>query len=839
MTETKDKKSETAEDKSADDNKGKKTLSLSGKGTLSLKGGLGGGGALSRPNVTQGRSGAHVAVEVRRKRAPGQTAALSESEEHSEFSGLTKEERDARAQALRKAISEGEHKSSLPERHETRNEKYARKPNAPSSAQAQHQKNLEELQRLEEEEKRLAAEAAAIRAEKGVSTNRGKGSEEESEESYRDRLKKAAKQNVKRAADQRRGGRITVTQALNNDYERDRGPSLAAQKRAREKARLAAQPFQEPTQKQVREIIVPEIITVAELANRMAEPGREVVKTLMNLGIMASTSQSIDADTAELVIGEFGHKIRRVTEGDVELGLEGIEDDETNLKPRPPVVTIMGHVDHGKTSLLDALRQTDVVAGEAGGITQHIGAYQIKDSAGNKITFIDTPGHAAFTEMRARGANVTDIVIIVVAADDSIMPQTIEAINHAKAANVPVIIAINKIDLPAADPAKVKTELLQHEIVVEDMSGDVQCVEISAKQKINLDKLEEAILLQAEMLELKANPDREAHGVIVETRLEVGRGPVATALIQNGTLRIGDVFVAGAEWGKVRALINDRGENLKKAIPGQPVEILGIDATPEAGDLLIVVEDESRAREIAQYRQNKKREAQAAISIKGRTTLEDLIAKKEAGEKTVLPVLIKADVHGSVEAIVGSLKKMVEDNEGIDVRFLHMGVGGITESDVTLAKASGGLIIGFNVRAGAQAREQAQQNGVDIRYYNVIYNVIDDAKAILSGMLAPKEREEYIGQARIKEVFNISKVGKIAGCEVVTGMVKRGAKVRLLRDDVVIHEGFLKTLKRFKDEVKDVKEGMECGMAFETYDDLKEGDIIECFEIIEEEQIVT
>ncbi|HBR70093.1 MAG TPA: translation initiation factor IF-2, partial [Rhodospirillaceae bacterium] len=475
----------------------------------------------------------------------------------------------------------------------------------------------------------------------------------------------------------------------------------------------------------------------------------------------------------------------------------------------------------------------------AGGITQHIGAYQVTMKSGDKITFLDTPGHAAFTEMRARGAHVTDIVVIVVAANDSIMPQTIEAISHAKAAEVPIIIAINKIDLHDANPAKVKQDLLQHEIVVEEMGGDTLCLEVSAKKKINLDKLEETILLQSEVLELRANPNRPGQGVVIESKLEKGRGPVATVLIQNGTLRIGDVFVAGAESGKVRALINDRGQNIQQAIPGQPVEVLGLGAAPDAGDSFIVVKDESRAREISLYRNRKKKEAQAAKAVQGRTTMDQLVERRSEGEKTILPVLIKADVHGSIEAIAGSLAKVTEENPDIVVQVLHSGVGGITESDVTLARASKALIIGFNVRANAQARSLAQRDGVNIRYYNVIYNVVDDAKALLTGMLAPIEREQYLGQAKILQVFHISKVGKVAGCMVEMGNVKRGAKVRLLRDNVVILDGgTLKTLKRHQDEVKEVKEGMECGMAFENYDDLKEGDVIECYEIVAEARTI-
>ncbi len=822
-----------AKDKKQDDDKkddGKKTLSL-GKGTLSLKGNVG------APKSSSGSAGVTVEVKNRKRAAPAPSSNQSQSQQSAE-ERLTSQERQARIKALQEAQqSGGERKSSLPDR--VAPSKPVIRPELEENTKTQgseesaRDKELAEMMRIEEEERKAQEEQR-----RASTSHKAAPSSDDEATSYRDKIKQAAKKQKPKPADRFTSGRITVNQALNRDYERDRGPSLAAQKRAREKARMAASQDQQESKKVVREVIVPETMTVQELANRMAEPGGEVVKALMKLGVMATINQAIDADTAELIIDEFGHKIKRVTDADVEIGLEGDEDNEKDLVSRPPIVTIMGHVDHGKTSLLDALRTTDVVSGEAGGITQHIGAYQVSMESGQKITFLDTPGHAAFTEMRARGANVTDICIIVVAADDSVMPQTIEAINHAKAAEVPVIIAINKVDLPAADPMRVKTELLQHDIVVEDLSGDVQCVEVSAKQRQNLDGLEEAILLQAEMLELKANPSRAAKGFVVESKLEKGRGPVATVLIEKGTLRIGDVFVAGAEYGKVRALINDKGQNVGEAIPGQPIEVLGLESAPDAGDVLIVVGDEARAREVSAYRQRKRKESQAAIAIKGRTTLEDLLAQKDENETTKLPVVIKADVHGSIEAIAGSLNKMVEENEDIEVSVLHAGVGGITESDVTLARASGGLIIGFNVRANAQARDMAQRDGVDIRYYNVIYNVIDDAKAILSGMLSPTQREEYLGQAEIKEVFNITKVGKVAGCMVSIGVVKRGSKVRLLRDDVVIHEGMLKTLKRFKEEVKEVKEGTECGMAFESYDDIKAGDIIECYEIIEEERTV-
>ncbi|MEM7650959.1 MAG: translation initiation factor IF-2 [Pseudomonadota bacterium] len=829
MSEAKNKEKDK-DDKKDEKSGGKKTLSLGG--TLSLKGGA------SSPPAPRASSPGTVAVEVRRKRAPApeKKDAPSKADE----SGLSSEEREARAKALEKALKDGDSaKTTLPKRRTTIEDK--KKEEAASKAAAEksaREKELEELEKIERDEKQKAAaiqdSAPPLPPQDGPAGRRGRGGDSEPE-SYRDKLKKATpKPTPKANVGQRRGGRITVTQAINRDFERDRGPSMAAQRRAREKARMAAKGPQEPAKKVYREVVVPEVITVGELANRMTEPTGEVVKKLMEMGVMATITESIDADTAELVIEEFGHQIKRVTDADVEEGLSGTEDAPEDLQSRPPVVTIMGHVDHGKTSLLDALRETNVVSGEAGGITQHIGAYQVSMDSGEKITFLDTPGHAAFTEMRARGANVTDICVIVVSAEDSVMPQTIEAINHAKAAEVPIIIAVNKIDLPTADPMKVKTELLQHEVIVEELSGEVQSVDVSATQKTNLDKLEEAIILQSEILELKANPNRNAQGVVVESKLEKGRGAVATVLIQNGTLRVGDVFVAGAEFGKVRALINDQGQNIDEAIPGQPVEVLGLNGAPDAGDLFNVTKDEAKAREISEYRQKKRKDNLAVAAVKGRTTIDDLLIAKELGEKTTLPVIVKGDVHGSIEAIIGSFTKMAEENEDIEVQVLHTGVGGITESDVKLSQASNAMVIGFNVRANAQARDLAMKEGVELRYYNVIYDVIDDAKAILSGMLSPEQREEYIGNATIKQVFKVSKVGNVAGCIVDMGVVKRGAGVRLLRDDVVIHEGKLKTLQRFKDEVKEVKEGTECGMAFEGYDDIKEGDVIECFEIIEE-----
>ncbi|HWZ69333.1 MAG TPA: translation initiation factor IF-2, partial [Stellaceae bacterium] len=546
-------------------------------------------------------------------------------------------------------------------------------------------------------------------------------------------------------------------------------------------------------------------------------------------GVMATINQAIDADTAELVVGEFGHSLRRVSEADVEVGLRGEEDLPETLEARAPVVTVMGHVDHGKTSLLDSLRETDVAGSEAGGITQHIGAYRVSLRSGKQITFIDTPGHQAFTAMRARGANVTDIVVLVVAADDGIMEQTVEAIRHAKAAQVPMIVAINKIDRPDAKPERVRQELLQHEIVVEELGGEVLDIEVSALKKTNLDKLEEAILLQAELLDLTANPNRLAEGVVLEAKLERGRGAVATVLIQRGTLRVGDIFVAGSEWGRVRALIDDRGQSQREAGPSTPIEVLGLNGTPLAGDDFVVAENESRARDIADFRQRRRRDANAASGARG--TLEQMFSQIAAGVAKELPVIVKSDVQGSLEAIVGSLEKLSTDE--VSVRVLHAAVGGINESDVILAKASAAFIIGFNVRANPQARDLARRDGVEVRYYSIIYDLIDDMRGALSGLLAPTLRERFLGNASIRDVFNITKVGKVAGCMVTEGAVRRGARVRLLRDNVVVHEGSLKTLKRFKDEVREVNQGYECGMAFENYQDIQAGDVIECFEVEE------
>jgi translation initiation factor IF-2 len=839
----------------------KKTLSLNAassakKGTLSLK-----PSSVGQQQITQtlarGQSRG-VQIEVRKKRGAAATAAEAQANIEAGTEHLTNEERDVRLRALQKAKEdedkrrEEEAKRRALEAEEAKlrveAEKTGKRPGK-IDADELRRREIEELELIKEEDRKKAEELEKQRKaqEKQLADNRpagvglppsfrvGKPSSGDDEESVRDRMKRNAGKTTHDDSDSNsrnvgRSGRLTVNQVLNAQYERgDSGRSLSSVRRARQKAKSSGIKVEQV--KQIRDVIVPETITVQELANRMSERGGDVIKSLMKMGVMATINQSIDADTAELIILEFGHKIKRVTEADVEIGLEGEQDDDTNLIDRPPVVTIMGHVDHGKTSLLDALRKTDVVSGEAGGITQHIGAYQITVPSGDKITFLDTPGHAAFTEMRARGANVTDIVVLVVAANDSIMPQTIEAISHAKAANAPMIVAINKIDLPDANPSKVKQDLLMHDVQVEEMGGDVLCVELSAKKKINLDKLVETILLQAEVLNLRANPNRDAVGAVVESKVEQGRGSVATVLIQKGTLNIGDIFVVGSEWGRVRALLDDKGQSIKTAIPGQPVEVLGLSGTPDAGDSFTVVGTEPKAREIVDYRLRKKKEKEAAI-VTG-ASFEQLLAQARDNKKE-LAVIVKADVHGSVEAIAGSLAKMVADNTEVAVKVLHTGVGAITESDVTLARASGAFLVGFNVRANAQARDMAKRDKIDIRYYNIIYNIIDDVKAMLGGLLSPLIREEYLGQAEIRQVFNITKVGKIGGCMVTTGMVKRGAKVRLLRDDVVIHEGTLKTLKRFKDEVKEVQSGMDCGMAFENYDDIREGDIIECFEIKEE-----
>ncbi|MBB4257644.1 MULTISPECIES: translation initiation factor IF-2 [unclassified Bradyrhizobium] len=625
---------------------------------------------------------------------------------------------------------------------------------------------------------------------------------------------------------QKERGRLTVVTALNADEVRER--SIASFRRRTQ--RLKGHASNEPKEKLIREVVIPEAITIQELANRMAERAVDVIRMLMKQGAMHKITDVIDADTAQLIAEELGHTVKRVAASDVEEGLFDATDDSTDTETRSPVVTVMGHVDHGKTSLLDALRHANVVSGEAGGITQHIGAYQVlSPESGKKITFIDTPGHAAFTAMRARGAKVTDIVVLVVAADDGVMPQTIEAINHAKAARVPIIVAINKIDKPDAKPERVRTELLQHEVQVESFGGEVVDVEVSAKNKTNLDKLLEMIALQADILDLKTNSERPAEGTVIEAKLDRGRGPVATVLVQRGTLRVGDIIVAGAEMGRVRALISDQGETVQEAGPSVPVEVLGFNGPPEAGDRLAVVENEARARQVTSYRAHQKRE-NAAASISGmRGSLEQMMSQLKTAGRKEFPLIIKADVQGSLEAILGSLEKLGTDE--VAARILHAGVGGISESDVTLAEGFNAAIIGFSVRANKEAAAAAKRNGIEIRYYNIIYDLVDDVKKAMSGLLAPTLRETMLGNASILEIFNISKVGKVAGCRVTDGTVERGANVRLIRDNVVVHEGKLSTLKRFKDEVKEVQSGQECGMAFENYHDMRAGDVIECYRV--------
>ncbi len=751
---------------------------------------------------------------------------------------LTSGERDARAMALagakaREAEDIARRTAEEAERTQRETtERTRRETKAREEAEAEAKKKAEdeaEHARMREEAVNLAAAEEAGDTARPTKTRepdakntkvlravKRPGREQEQDDS------KAARKN-----DDRRKGKLTLSNAL-EDNTGDRARSLASIKRRREREKQRAAQMS-PREKISREVIIPETITIQELANRMAERAVDVIKLLMQQGQMLKINDVIDADTAELITEEMGHKVRRVSESDVEGGLfdEVIEaDDDGTGIPRPPIVTIMGHVDHGKTSLLDAFRKTNIVSGEAGGITQHIGAYQVEQS-GQKITFIDTPGHAAFTAMRARGAKSTDIVILVVAADDGVMPQTAEAIAHAKAAGVPMIIAINKIDLEGADPNRVRTELLQYEVQVEGMGGDILDVEVSALKGTNLDKVLEAIILQSELLELKANPERNGRGTVVEAQLDKGRGPVATVLVQNGTLKVGDILVLGSEWGKVRALIDDHGKQVKSAPPSMPVEVLGLQGTPEAGDQFAVVENEAQAREITEYRRRVKQEAVMARGARG--SLEAMMNQLQTDNAQESPLLIKADVQGSLEAIVGALEKLNTDE--VATRVIHSGAGGITETDITLAAASNAPVVGFNVRANKQAREAAEANGIEIRYYNVIYDLIDDVKAAMSGMLSPELREHMLGNAEILDTFNVSKVGKVAGCLITDGKVERGQHVRLIRDDVVIHEGKLSTLKRFKDEVKEVNAGQECGMAFENYQDMRKGDVIECYRV--------
>jgi translation initiation factor IF-2 len=819
------------------DNDGKKTLGLRGSQSGNVK-----------QSFSHGRT-KNVVVETKRKRVvvpkPGAAPQAAKggaqpvkSDPAKRPGGISDAEMERRmkALALAKAREAEEAAQREAEEKERAQERERRRQEAEEKEREEREREEKARRKAEEDERqRKSAEEAARKAAeapvappqpdearpapRGAAAPARKATE-------RDVREKQSKPKGARDDEGRRSGKLTLNQALSGDGG-GRQRSLASMRRKQERARQKAMGGQVEREKVVRDVQLPEAITVGELANRMAERVADVVKALMQNGIMATQNQTIDADTAELIITEFGHNVQRVSDSDVEDVIDSIEDDPKDLTGRPPIITVMGHVDHGKTSLLDAIRNAKVVAGEAGGITQHIGAYQVETESGAILTFLDTPGHAAFTSMRARGAQVTDIVVLVVAADDAVMPQTIEAINHAKAAKVPMIVAINKCDKPDANPDKVRTDLLQHEVIVEGLSGDVQDVEVSAISGKGLDELLEAIALQAEILELQANPDRAAMGAVIEAQLDVGRGPVATVLVQHGTLRQGDIFVVGEQWGKVRALINDKGDRVKEAGPSVPVEVLGLNGTPEAGDVLNVVSTEAQAREIAEYRHNAAKEKRAAAGAA--TTLEQLMAKaKEDANVAELPIVVKADVQGSAEAIVQAMEKI--GNDEVRVRVLHYGVGAITETDVGLAEASGAPVIGFNVRANASARNTANQKGIELRYYSVIYDLVDDVKKAASGLLSAEVRERFIGYAQIKEVFKVSGVGKVAGCLVTEGVARRSAGVRLLRDNVVIHEGTLKTLKRFKDDVSEVQSGQECGMAFENYDDVRPNDVIEIFE---------
>ncbi|SMO78166.1 translation initiation factor IF-2 [Ruegeria faecimaris] len=811
-----------------------------GKKTLGLRGGARPGNV--KQSFSHGRT-KNVVVETKRKRVvvpkPGAAktggGATPSGDPSRRPAGISDVEMARRMKALQAAKAREVEEAAERQAAEIAREEERARRRAELEAKEREQREAEERARAkaeEEERKRKEAEDAAKRVAATPTPEEPKAARSPASKPApaatprkQDREREQRGTRTKGRDDNRRSGKLTLGQATGGEGNRQR--SMAAMKRKQERARQKAMGGAVEREKVIRDVQLPEAIVVSELANRMAERVADVVKSLMNMGMMVTQNQTIDADTAELIIEEFGHKVTRVSASDVEDVIKEIEDSEGDLQSRPPVITIMGHVDHGKTSLLDAIRDARVVAGEAGGITQHIGAYQVKTDGGTTLSFLDTPGHAAFTSMRSRGAQVTDIVVLVVAADDAVMPQTIEAINHAKAAGVPMIVAINKVDKPDANPDKVRTDLLQHEVIVEKMSGEVQDVEVSAITGQGLDELLEAIALQSEILELKANPNRAAQGAVIEAQLDVGRGPVATVLVQTGTLRQGDIFVVGEQYGKVRALINDKGERVKEAGPSVPVEVLGLNGTPEAGDVLNVTETEAQAREIAAYREQAAKDKRAAAGAA--TTLEQLMQKaKEDENVTELPILMKADVQGSAEAIVQAMEKI--GNDEVRVRVLHSGVGAITETDVGLAEASGAPILGFNVRANASARNTANQKGVEIRYYSVIYDLVDDVKAAASGLLSAEIREKFIGYAEIREVFKVTGVGKVAGCLVTEGVARRSAGVRLLRDNVVIHEGTLKTLKRFKDEVAEVQSGQECGMAFENYDDIRAGDVIEIFE---------
>jgi translation initiation factor IF-2 len=745
---------------------------------------------------------------------------------------LTDDERNARAHALADArVREHEERERAEEEARVRH-KREESERAERAAAETRKREEEDRRKHDEETRRKADEVAKKRFGADTTTKPGarpalEADEEEAPRTARrgTTARPAVAPKPARGGAEKRRGRLTVVTAFSADEVRERSEAAFRRRVLRKTGHRDT----EPKEKIAREVTIPETITIQELANRMAERSVDVVRILMQQGHMATITDTIDADTAQLIAEELGHTVRRVAEADVEEGMFDAPDPPESLQPRAPVVTIMGHVDHGKTSLLDAIRSTEVAAAEAGGITQHIGAYQVTSPSGGRITFIDTPGHAAFTAMRARGAKVTDIVVLVVAADDGVMPQTVEAIHHAKAAKVPIIVAINKIDKPDAKPERVRSELLQHEIQVESLGGDVLELEVSAKEKTNLAKLLDTIALQAEVLELKANPNRPAEGTVIEARLDRGRGPVATVLVQRGTLKPGDIVVAGSEWGRVRALASDTGHSVVAAGPSMPVEVLGFNGTPEAGDRLAVVDTEARAREITDYRARQKREKMAARQTGMRGSLEQMMDQLKTTGRKEFPLVVKADVQGSIEAIVGALEKLSTDE--VAARIIFAGAGGITESDVTLAEASSAAVIGFNVRAHKEARDAAERAGVEIRYYDIIYNLVDDVKKAMSGLLAPTLRETMLGNAVILEIFKVSKVGNVAGCRVTDGTVERGANVRLIRDSVVVHQGKLSQLKRFKDDAREVVAGQECGMAFENYHDMKVGDIIECYRV--------
>lgn len=848
----------------SDDKNKKAPLSTSGRKTLQMKpsGALGAGGGTSgvvvqrkKKLIMPGQTSTPEAVAAKPKSIiktpfdaekkvvePAKPAeevpagGLSESEREKRAKVLEQAQKDADAKA-KKAAEEAKRKAVEDAAKAERLAKEAAETKSKNKVKAEPPKvekpEIDEKKRLADLEvkKKREAEAAKIAEAEAAAAKLAAGTPTKAKEPAKPVIKDEPKRpEVKKSRmddNRRRGGKLTVTQALSGNLERQR--SLASLKRKRAKERRQSG-LVEPAKKVYREVIVPDSITVAELANRMTEKTNDVIRALMKMGVMSAAGDQVDQDVAELIVEEFGHKLKRISASDVEIDLEGPEDAETDLEARAPVVTVMGHVDHGKTSILDALRKTSVTDGEAGGITQHIGAYQIKLASGDKITFLDTPGHAAFTAMRARGASVTDIVVLVVAADDGIMPQTIEAISHAKSAEVPIVVAINKMDAPGANAMKVRQDLLQHEVFVESMGGEILDIEVSAKEGTGLDKLEEAILLQAELNDLKANPNRTANGAVVEAKLDKGRGAVTTVIVQRGTLTVGDVVVAGTSWGRVRALVDDRGSQLKEAGPSTPVELLGLDSAPGAGDDFVVVEDEGKARSVVDFRLKKIKDDKNKTP---QASLENMFDKLKEAEISTVPILLKGDVQGSVGAIISSLEQLNTDE--VKCKIVHSGVGGINQTDIGLAMATGAPVIGFNVRASRAATEQANQEGVEIRYYSIIYDLIDDIKAVMSGMLAPDVKETIIGTAEVLDIFNAGK-GKAAGCLVTSGVVRQGAKARLLRDDVVVYEGDLGSLRRFKDAVKEVESGVECGMNFASYNDMKKGDVIECYTVEEIER---